>query len=157
MNRLLYPFSALVEQDAMKTALLLNVVDPGIGGVLIRGHKGAGKSTAARSLARLLPPMATQEESALGETQPTPFIELPLNATEDRLVGTLHLEKALQTGQRHFEPGLLAAAHRGVLYVDEVNLLEDHLVDMLLDVASSGVNVVEREGVSFSHLGGGNK
>lgn len=174
MQRFLYPFSALVEQEAMKTALLLNAVDPGIGGVLIRGHKGAGKSTAARSLAALLPSIEVVEgcpfnsdparpfpggedrsETPTGPrgavSRPTPFVELPLNATEDRLVGTLHLEKALQTGRRHFEPGLLASAHRGVLYVDEVNLLDDHLVDLLLDVAASGINVVERESLSFTH------
>jgi len=168
-----YPFSAIVEQEPMKLALLLNAVDPQVGGVLVRGHKGTGKSTAARGLAALLPeidvvagcpynsdprsPVAgwnsteTPTGSPVTLRRPMPFVELPLNATEDRLVGTLHIEKALQTGRRHFEPGLLAAAHRGVLYVDEVNLLDDHLVDMLLDAAASGVNTVEREGISFSH------
>ena len=174
MKRIVYPFSAIVEQDAIKTALLLNAVDPTLGGVLIRGHKGTGKSTAARALARLLPdiqviegcpfnsdphaPVAgwgddTQRAAKPARTvmRPMPFVELPLNATEDRLVGTLHIEKTLQTGQRQFEPGLLATANRGVLYVDEVNLLDDHLVDMLLDAAASGINIVEREGVSFTH------
>jgi Mg-chelatase subunit ChlI len=184
MKRNLYPFSAIVGQEAMKTALLLNAVDPTIGGVLIRGQKGTGKSTAARALASLLPTIEVVEgcaynsdprhpfiPAALTEAKPsrrpvksksaipspcavlrpTPFVELPLNATEDRLAGTLHLEKALKSGQRQFEPGLLAAANRGILYVDEVNLLDDHLVDLLLDAAASGVNVVERESLSFAH------
>jgi magnesium chelatase subunit D len=168
-----FPFSAIVEQQALKTALLLNAVDPSIGGVLIRGHKGTGKSTAARALAQLLPFIEAWEDCPFnsdprdpadpallefagrrtGKTvlRPMPFVELPLNATEDRLVGSLHIEKALQAGERRFEPGLLAAANRGILYVDEVNLLPDHLVDMLLDSAASGVNVVEREGISFAH------
>ncbi|MBI5383131.1 MAG: ATP-binding protein [Verrucomicrobia bacterium] len=175
-QRWVFPFSAIVEQDALKAALLLNAVDPLLGGVLIRGQKGTGKSTAARALGRLLPEIEVVEgcpfnsdpgapfvdESgllALGVNQETakparrsmPFVELPLNATEDRLAGTLHWEKVLQTGRRQFEPGLLASANRGVLYVDEVNLLDDHLVDLLLDSAASGLNVVEREGVSFAH------
>jgi len=140
---LAYPFSAIVGQEPMKTALLLNAVDPAIGGVLIRGHKGTGKSTAARALAGLLPP---------GDGgRPMPMVELPLSATEDRVVGTLHVEHALRTGERRFEAGLLAAADGGILYVDEVNLLDDHLVDVLLDAAASGVNVVEREGISHAH------
>jgi magnesium chelatase subunit D len=175
MKRYQYPFSAIVEQAALKTALLLNAVDPSIGGVLIRGHKGTGKSTAARALAQLLPPIevfkdcpfnsdprdpmnpadlafaGARQEPRQTALRPMPFVELPLNATEDRLVGSLHIEKALQTGERRFEPGLLATANRGILYVDEVNLLADHLVDMLLDAASSGVNVIEREGISFVH------
>ncbi len=176
MNPRLYPFAAIVEQESMKTALVLNAVDPSIGGVLIRGQKGTGKSTAARALASLLPPIEVVEGCpfnsdprepvsradleieglrGLGETatavRPTPFVELPLNATEDRLVGSLHIEKALQSGRRTYEPGLLAAANRGILYVDEVNLLDDHLVDVLLDAAASGINVVEREGISFVH------
>lgn len=176
MQHTVYPFSALVEQDALKAALLLNAVDPLIGGVLIRGQKGTGKSTAARALGRLLPEMEVVDgcpfnshpgapfvdsaglvsegrSATQGMTgrRPTPFIELPLNATEDRLAGTLHVEKVIQTGRRQFEPGLLATANRGLLYVDEVNLLDDHLVDLLLDAAASGVNVVEREGVSFTH------
>jgi len=171
-----YPFSAIVGQDAMKTALLLNAVDPGIGGVLIRGQKGTGKSTAARSLAALLPAIevvagcpyhchpADPEQmhdgcrellSSAGslptERRKMPVIELPLSATEDRVVGSVQLEHALKTGQRHFEPGLLAAANRGILYVDEVNLLEDHLVDLLLDAAAFGVNRVEREGLCVVH------
>jgi magnesium chelatase subunit D len=175
MNQFLYPFSAIVEQKALKTALLLNAVDPSIGGVLIQGHKGTGKSTAARALAQLLPDIEVLEDcpfnsdpqnplnldgiesAGIGQNsrqailRPMPFVELPLNATEDRLVGSLHIEKALQTGERSFEPGLLAAANRGILYVDEVNLLPDHLVDMLLDSAASGINVIEREGISFVH------
>jgi magnesium chelatase subunit D len=175
MRRVLYPFSAIVEQQALKTALLLNAVDPSIGGVLIQGHKGTGKSTAARALAQLLPNIEVlqncpfnsdprnpvnlrqleftgrQKSSRRVVLRPMPFVELPLNATEDRLVGSLHIEQALQTGKRRFEPGLLAAANRGILYVDEVNLLPDHLVDMLLDSAASGVNIVEREGISIIH------
>jgi len=133
-----FPFSAVVGQNEAKLALLLAAVDPAIAGVLLRGEKGSAKTTLARGLAALLP----------GEA---PFVELPIGATEDRLVGTLDLAAALTSGQRRFEPGLLAAAHGGVLYVDEVNLLPDHLVDVLLDVAASGVNRVEREGVSHSH------
>jgi magnesium chelatase subunit D len=133
-----FPFSAVVGHDEAKLALLLNAVDPRIGGVLLRGQKGSAKSTLARGLAALLPGAA-------------PFVELPLGATEDRVVGTLDIEAALTAGRRRFQPGLLAQAHGGVLYVDEVNLLADHLVDVLLDVAASGVNRVEREGVSESH------
>lgn len=176
MSWVLYPFSALVNQEKMKRALLLNAVDPGIGGVLLRGDRGTGKSTAARALAGLLPPIRVvqgcpfhcdpdvpqtwcpwcRERQARGEqleatTIPTPFVNLPLSVTEDRLVGTLDIERALKEGVWAFRPGLLAAAHRGILYIDEVNLLDDHLVDLLLDVAAMGVNVVEREGVSFTH------
>ncbi len=171
-----YPFTAILGQEAMQTALLLSAVDPAIGGVLVRGQKGTAKSTAARALATLLPEVAIvsgcsfhcdpdrpeelhdacRARQAAGEVLPrtsleTPFVDLPLSTTEDRLVGTLHLERTLQSGQRQFEPGLLAAAHRGILYVDEVNLLPDHLVDMLLDTAASGRNQVEREGLQFSH------
>ena len=174
--RHLFPFSALVGQEAMKTALLLNAVDPTLGGVLIRGHKGTGKSTAVRALPALLPALEAVadcryhcppedpgqmhpgclERHKGGEKLPvvripTPLVELPLGATEDRLVGSLHIERALSSGERNFESGLLAAANRGILYVDEVNLLEDHLVDLLLDSAASGVNIVEREGISYSH------
>src|SRR3954465_7987895 len=131
-----FPFSAIVGQDTLKRALLLNVIQPSLGGVLVRGTKGVAKSTAVRALAALLPPLS--------------LVELPLGATEDRVLGTLHLEKALR-GERALEPGLLAAADGGILYVDEVNLLPDHLVDVLLDVAASGVNRVEREGVSQPH------
>ena len=133
-----FPFSAVVGHDDVKLALLLNAMDPRIGGVLLRGQKGSAKTTLARGLAVLLPGRA-------------PFVELPLGATEDRLVGSLDVAAALGAGRRRFQPGLLADADGGVLYVDEVNLLADHLVDVLLDVAVSGVNVVEREGLSESH------
>ena len=133
-----FPFSAIVAQDEARLALLLAAVDPGIGGVLLRGDKGSAKSTLARGLAGMLPGGA-------------PFVEFPLGATEDRVLGTLDLKAALIEGDTVFRPGLLAAAHGGVLYVDEVNLLPDHLVDVLLDVAGSGVNRVERDGVSHSH------
>ncbi|MCB0096508.1 MAG: AAA family ATPase [Caldilineaceae bacterium] len=125
-------------QERMKRALILNAVHPTIGGVLIRGERGTAKSTAARALAALLP----------GDT---PFVDLPVSATEDRVVGTLDIEKAIQKGERHFEPGILYAANGGVLYVDEVNLLDDHVVDLLLDSAAMGVNIVEREGISYQH------
>ncbi|HEX4862847.1 MAG TPA: VWA domain-containing protein [Acidimicrobiales bacterium] len=134
----LLPFSAIVGQDDAKLALLLNAVDPRIGGVLLRGQKGSAKSTLARGIAELLPGSA-------------PFVELPVGATEDRVVGTIHLAAALTGGEKRFDPGLLAMADGGVLYVDEVNLLPDHLVDVLLDVAASGVNRVEREGISQTH------
>jgi magnesium chelatase subunit D len=133
-----FPFSAVVGHDSIRTALLLCAVDPGIGGVLLRGQKGSAKTTLARGLATLLPGDA-------------PFVELPVGASEDRLVGSIDLRAALTGGERRFAAGLLQAAHGGVLYVDEVNLLPDHLVDVLLDVAASGVNRVEREGVSHSH------
>lgn len=171
MSRPLYPFTAVVGQPRMKRALLLNVVHPSLGGVLVRGHRGTAKSTAARALAALLPeldvvpgcpfrchpdqpgcPACVSATAPLPrERRRMPVVDLPLGATEDRVVGTLSLERAVRHGERHFEPGLLAAAHRGILYVDEVNLLEDPLVDVLLDVAAMGVNVVEREGVSVSH------
>ena len=128
---MLYPFTAIVGQDEMKLALLLNAINPSVGGVLIEGEKGTAKSTAVRALANLLPPMET------GAT--------------DRVVGSINLEKALQDGVKAFEPGILHAAHQNILYVDEVNLLDDHIVDILLDVAAMGVNTVEREGVSHSH------
>jgi magnesium chelatase subunit D len=167
-----YPFAALVGQEPLKTALLLNAVHPGIGGVLIRGEKGTAKSTAARGLAALLLPTARvagcpfqcdpavpwsdcpycqagrEHDHSIG---PVPFVELPLGATEDRVLGSLDFERALREGRRAFQPGLLAAAHRGILYIDEVNLLADHLVDVLLDVAASGINTVEREGVRLAH------
>ena len=127
MTQTRFPFSAVVGQDEAKLALLLAAVDPGIGGVLLRGDKGSAKTTLARGLAGMLPGGA-------------PFVELPLGATEDRVLGTLDLKAALTDGETVFRPGLLAAAHGGVLYVDEVNLLADHLVDVLLDVAASGVN-----------------
>jgi Mg-chelatase subunit ChlI len=172
MSRVLYPFAAIVGQERMKLALLLHAVNPALGGLLIRGHKGTAKSTAARGLAALLPAIevvdgcpfqcppdrtlglcggCTEQADTPSRRRPMPVIDLPLGATEDRLVGTLNLEEAIQRGRRRLQPGLLAAAHRGVLYVDEVNLLDDHLVDVLLDAAAMGVNTVEREGVSVSH------
>ncbi len=160
----LYPFSALVGQEGMQLALLLNAINPAIGGVLIRGQKGTAKSTAARALAALLPPLEAakftiemrtnqglEQLVSLRPAAPPAFVELPVGVSDDRVVGTLDIEKALQAGQRHFEPGLLSQAHRGILYVDEVNLLADHIVDVLLDAAASGVNTVEREGISVTH------
>ena len=160
----------------MKRALILNAVDPRIGGVLIRGERGTAKSTAARALAELLPEEEAVQDCRFGcdphkpsswcsECQersknmdslpiikrPTPFINLPVSATEDRVVGTLDIEKAIRQGERHFEAGVLAAANRGLLYIDEVNLLDDHVVDILLDSAAMGMNIIEREGISFSH------
>jgi magnesium chelatase subunit I len=173
--RPVYPFSAIVGQDEMKRALLIAAIDPSIGGVLVFGDRGTGKSTAVRALAALLPKMKSvagchyhcapdangsgcadcQERALKGklksELVPVPVVDLPLGATEDRVVGALDLERALTQGVKAFEPGLLAKAHRGFLYIDEVNLLEDHLVDLLLDVAASGENVVEREGLSIRH------
>jgi len=136
-RRAAFPFSALIGQTALQQALLLAAVDPGIGGVLVSGPRGTAKSTAARALAELLP-----------EGQ---FVTLPLGASEDRLIGTLDIEAALRDASVRFSPGLLAKAHRGVLYVDEVNLLPDGLVDALLDAAASGVNTIERDGVSHTH------
>jgi Mg-chelatase subunit ChlI len=172
----IFPFTAIVGQERMKRALILNAVDQRIGGVLIRGERGTAKSTAARAMAALLPeidvfaespfnddPNASEtwsdwakERKAAGEKlevakRKVGFIDLPVSATEDRVVGTLDIEKAIQKGERHFEPGVLAAANRGLLYIDEVNLLDDHVVDLLLDSAAMGVNIVEREGISFSH------
>ncbi len=164
-----FPFSAIVGQDEMKQALLIAAVDPSIGGVMVFGDRGTGKSTAARALANLLPPISAIKDCPYGcskedqarypdvcgtgpiRKRPVPFVDLPLGATEDRVVGSLDLEKALREGEKAFEPGLLAKAHRGFLYIDEINLLEDHLVDLLLDVAASGENVVEREGLSVRH------
>ena len=168
----LYPFSAIVGQEDLKLALLVNAVSPEIGGVLVRGEKGTAKSTAVRALAGLLPrimvisgcpyscdpetpnpecPAGPHPPDAPAETRPVRLVELPVGASTDRLAGTLDIERALSEGRKAFEPGLLAAAHRGILYVDEVNLLSDHLVDLLLDVAAMGVNYVEREGVSVRH------
>lgn len=172
----IYPFTAIVGQERMRRALVLNAVDPRIGGVLIRGERGTAKSTAARALAALLPQVRVvkdcrfgcdpdnpaglctecRERLARGEKlpvtiKPTSFINLPVSATEDRVVGTLDIERAIQKGERHFEPGVLAAANRGLLYIDEVNLLDDHVVDILLDSAAMGMNIVEREGISFTH------
>jgi magnesium chelatase subunit I len=169
-----FPFAAIVGQEDMKKALLMAAVEPLLGGVLIFGDRGTGKSTAVRALADLLPKIETRDgcrfnclpsdpepaclhcspaagrKPAIVKTR-TPMVDLPLGATEDRVCGSLDIERALVAGERAFEPGLLAAANRGFLYIDEVNLLEDHLVDLLLDAAASGVNVVEREGLSIRH------
>lgn len=172
-GRILFPFSAIVGQDEMKLALLIAAVDATLGGVLVFGDRGTGKSTAVRALAALLPEMkvvvgcayACAPEATQGLCEacrnggarlktalvPVPVVDLPLGATEDRVVGALDIERALAQGVKAFEPGLLARAHRGFLYIDEVNLLEDHIVDLLLDVAASGENVVEREGISIRH------
>ena len=175
-TRTIFPFTAIVGQERMLRALILNAVDARIGGVLIRGERGTAKSTAARALAELLPPVEVvkdcrfgcdphspiswctecRERSQKNETLPvtikrTSFINLPVSATEDRVVGTLDIEKAIQKGERHFEPGILASTNRGLLYIDEVNLLDDHVVDILLDSAAMGMNIVEREGISFTH------
>jgi magnesium chelatase subunit I len=177
----LYPFAAIVGQEDMKLALILNIIDPTIGGVLIRGEKGTAKSTAMRGLADILPVITVIENCPFQLPAPNSHtvckqcmdrlchngrpdnfsttsverkiivVELPVGATEDRLVGTLNLEHALRKGEKRFEPGILAQAHRGILYVDEVNLLDDHLVDVLLDSAAMGINTVEREGISFAH------
>jgi magnesium chelatase subunit I len=170
-----FPFSAIVAQTELKLALQIAAVDPAVGGVLALGDRGTGKSTTVRALAALLPPMQalagcayhcdpTWKPERCGDCPmrsrrararrvsiPVPVVDLPLGATEDRVAGALDLERALSKGQKAFEPGLLARANRGFLYIDEVNLLEDHLVDLLLDVAASGENVVEREGLSVRH------
>ena len=170
-----FPFTAIVAQDDMKLAMLIAAVDPAVGGVLVLGDRGSGKSTAVRGLSDLLPPMSVvvgcryncdpatpaafcdecRARAAAGPLKhhkvPVPVVDLPLGATEDRVVGALDLERALTQGVKMFEPGLLARAHRGFLYIDEVNLLEDHIVDLLLDVAASGENIVEREGLSVRH------
>jgi magnesium chelatase subunit I len=164
-----FPFTAIVGQEAMKQALVLTAIDPGIGGVLVFGDRGTGKSTAVRALAALLPEIEAIDgcpvNSARAEDvpdwaeltvrrkvkKPTPVIDLPLGVTEDRVVGALDIERALTRGEKAFQPGLLARANRGYLYIDEVNLLEDHIVDLLLDVAQSGENLVEREGMSIRH------
>uniref|UniRef100_A0A7C3V7G6 Mg-protoporphyrin IX chelatase n=1 Tax=Desulfobacca acetoxidans TaxID=60893 RepID=A0A7C3V7G6_9BACT len=181
MKRPVFPFVAIVGQEKMKLALILNVINPTLSGVLIRGEKGTAKSTAVRALADILPAIEVVQDCPFqlypGEDlevcrgcpqiecsrrvlnhEPIPtvtrkiwVVELPVGATEDRVVGTMDLEHALKKGEKQIEPGLLAAAHRGILYVDEVNLLDDHVVDVLLDSAGMGVNTIEREGVSFSH------
>ncbi|MEQ9257951.1 MAG: magnesium chelatase ATPase subunit I [Roseovarius sp.] len=164
-----FPFSAIVGQDEMKLAMILTAIDPGLGGVLVFGDRGTGKSTAVRALAALLPPIRAVEGCPVNSERPedcpdwanvtateiterpTPVVDLPLGVTEDRVTGALDIERALTQGQKAFEPGLLARANRGYLYIDEVNLLEDHIVDLLLDVAQSGINTVEREGLSIRH------
>jgi Mg-chelatase subunit ChlI len=171
-----YCFTAIVGQEDMKTALVLNAINPHLGGVLIRGEKGTAKSTAVRALAELLPPHAQvagcrfgcdprdearvctdcKEKLDRGEileiiNVPMQVIDLPVSATEDRVVGTLDMEHAIKTGEKRFETGILARANRNILYVDEVNLLDDHVVDVLLDSAAMGVNTVEREGISYTH------
>ena len=164
-----FPFSAIVGQDDMKMAMILTAIDPGLGGVLVFGDRGTGKSTAVRALAALLPPIemvagcpvnshkvkdcpdwADIKDKSIVE-RPTPVVDLPLGVTEDRVTGAQDIERVLTQGEKAFEPGLLAKANRGYLYIDEVNLLEDHIVDLLLDVAQSGVNAVEREGLSIRH------
>jgi magnesium chelatase subunit I len=170
---MIFPFTAIVGQDDLKTALILNVIDPAIGGLLVMGEKGTAKSTAVRALAGLLPELDVVRDCRFGcapdgllcsaclERRETTglspgkrkmrVIELPLGVTEDRLVGTLDIEHAIRHGEKRFEAGLLADANRNFLYVDEVNLLEDHIIDLLLDSAAMGVNTVEREGISFTH------
>ncbi len=164
-----FPFSAIVGQEEMKLAMVLTAIDPGIGGVLVFGDRGTGKSTAVRGLAALLPPIKAIEGCPVNSARaqdvpdwaglkvfkpvkrPTPVIDMPLGVTEDRVTGALDIERALTRGEKAFQPGLLARANRGYLYIDEVNLLEDHIVDLLLDAAASGENVVEREGMSIRH------
>jgi magnesium chelatase subunit I len=176
-RRVVFPFTAIVGQEEMKLALLLNIIDPFIGGVMIMGDRGTGKSTTIRALADLLPEITVvandpfnshpsdpdlmsdelrtifyeSQQSFPVSTKKVPMVDLPLGATEDRVCGTIDIEKALSEGIKAFEPGLLAKANRGILYVDEVNLLDDHLVDVLLDSAASGWNTVEREGISIRH------
>ncbi len=174
-NIISYPFTAIVGQEKMKKALVLNLINPKVGGVLIRGEKGTAKSTAVRALASLLPEIEVVEgckfkcnpshanelcEECLGKLNAGTLrispvkmkvVDLPVSATEDRVVGTLDIEHAIKKGEKRFEPGVLAMAHRGILYVDEINLLDDHLVDVLLDSAAMGVNTIEREGISYTH------
>ncbi|WP_321504598.1 putative cobaltochelatase [uncultured Methanoregula sp.] len=169
----IYPFSAIVGQEQMKKALIFNAINPGIGGVLIRGEKGTAKSTASRALVRLLPERCVVDGCRFGcdpadtkrmcrecrekgpapesKTVPMRVVELPISATEDKVVGSLDISHALKSGEKKFEPGILAEANRNILYVDEVNLLNDHIVDVLLDAAAMGMNFIEREGVSYSH------
>lgn len=173
MNKKAYfPFTAIVGQEKMKRALILNLINPALGGVLIKGEKGTAKSTAVRALTEVLPEREEVEncpfscdphdrscqcESCRSKEHLTAVkrrmrvVDLPVSATEDRVVGTLDIERALKTGEKQFEPGILAEANRNILYVDEINLLDDHVVDVILDSAAMGVNTVEREGVSFSH------
>ena len=171
MKNFIFPFTAIVGQDNIKKALILNAINPSIGGVLIKGEKGTGKTTAVRALADLLPPINSVKGCVFNcdpedtnslcelcrsddiqiEEKKMRVVELPLGATEDRVVGSINIEKALKEGIKSLEPGLLAEANRNILYVDEINLLDDNLVDVLLDAAAYGINVVEREGVSFTH------
>jgi len=175
-ENLIYPFTAIVGQEKMKNSLILNAINPKLGGVLIRGEKGTAKSIAVRALANLLPEIDVVADCKFGcnphkrasmcqectnrlerreelpiKKRKTRVVELPVGSTEDRVIGTLDIEHAIKKGEKRFEPGVLAEANRGILYVDEVNLLDDHIVDVLLDSAAMGVNVVEREGVSYSH------
>jgi magnesium chelatase subunit I len=169
-RRIVFPFTAVIGQEDMKLALILNVIDPRIGGVMIMGDRGTGKSTTIRALADLLPEIEVVADDPFSRSphdldvqrerntqelpvalKKVPMVDLPLGATEDRVCGTIDIEKALSEGVKAFEPGLLAKANRGILYVDEVNLLDDHLVDVLLDSAASGWNTVEREGISIRH------
>ncbi len=169
-RRAVFPFTAVIGQEDMKLALILNVIDPRIGGVMIMGDRGTGKSTTIRALADLLPEIEVVADDPFSRSpqdpdiqrergtedipvapKKVPMVDLPLGATEDRVCGTIDIEKALSEGVKAFEPGLLAKANRGILYVDEVNLLDDHLVDVLLDSAASGWNTVEREGISIRH------
>ena len=174
--RPIFPFTAIIGQDEMKLSLILNIIDPKIGGVIIMGDRGTGKSTTVRALVDLLPEITVVSDDPFNSDPKDPenmsdfvrekfknneplltnkkkitMVNLPLGATEDRVCGTIDLEKALTEGIKAFEPGLLAQANRGILYVDEINLLDDHLVDVLLDAAASGWNTVEREGISISH------
>lgn len=175
VSKVTYPFSAIVGQEEMKEGLILNAINPSIGGILIRGEKGTAKSTAVRALAALLPDREVVSGCSCGCqwgqwddicpecrerleagtlercTQPMRVVELPLSSTEDRVAGTLDIEQAIGTGRKKFEPGILAKANGNILYVDEINLLDDHIVDLLLDSAAMGMNYVEREGVSYSH------
>ena len=174
-ERMLFPFSAIVGQDRMKSALILNAINPSLGGVLIRGERGTAKSTAVRSLASLLPDMDVVQGCQFGcdpndpdtmcaecrmkydsgeiksVTKKMRVVELPVSSTEDKVIGTLDIGEAIKTGEKRFDPGVLAEANRNILYVDEVNLLNDHIVDVLLDAAAMGLNTIEREGISFSH------
>jgi len=175
-HRIILPFTAIIGQERMKKALLLNAINPRIGGVLIRGEKGTAKSTAVRALAEVLPTIRVVKGCAFScnpddgrdlcencaalkdsgvpfevEERPVRVVDLPLGTTEDRLVGTIDIERAIKEGRKVIEPGILAAVNRGILYIDEVNLLDDHIADVLLDSAALGVNVVEREGISFVH------
>lgn len=175
-RKVIYPFTAIIGQDAMKEGLILNAVNPKIGGLLVFGEKGTAKSTAVRALTKVLPEIEVVKDCKFGcdpkdkdtmcdqcierlnkgevletELRQMKVVDLPVGATEDRVVGSLDIEEAIKTGKKKFEPGILAMANRGILYVDEINLLDDHIVDLLLDSAAMGVNIVEREGVSYSH------